>query len=185
MAIFEKDCLRCGRKMYRNKKSEADRNNWLFCNRSCFTAYKNTKRRKPITGYKKCLFCKTLFPFRASLKIRSSNGIASVKQIFCSSKCSLLNRNLNDNPAKKPAVRIKISQSRSRGELAGYGAKHTWVRNEFGHPYKCGCCGKLGEYTGTKWNIHYANISKKYKKIQNDWLPLCAKCHRKFDKKVG
>ena len=98
--IYKKNCIKCDKEMYRYKLSEARRDNWKFCSRSCSTADKNTKRRKEITGYKKCKLCETEFAFRSSLKIHPYGEVKSVIQKFCSLHCALLWRNKNANPAK-------------------------------------------------------------------------------------
>lgn len=35
----------------------------------------------------------------------------------------------------------------------------------------------------TPWNkkIHWANISRLYKRDLDDWMRLCAKCHKAYD----
>lgn len=65
----------------------------------------------------------------------------------------------------------------------GYSGLHKWARCNIGkHPIKCEICGEIGKINGTKWSIHYANISKKYKREKEDWKCLCTKCHRNYDK---
>ena len=31
------------------------------------------------------------------------------------------------------------------------------------------------------WSIHWANIDHKYRRNLDDWIGLCAKCHRRYD----
>lgn len=59
-----------------------------------------------------------------------------------------------------------------------YRGLHLWVVTALGQPTKCESCG-LGGLTGRK--IHWANISREYKRIVTDWARLCAKCHKAFD----
>lgn len=66
-----------------------------------------------------------------------------------------------------------------KGDKVGYLALHDWVRNNFGTPKKCEHCGKEG-LTGQR--INWANISGRYLRVKSDWVRLCVKCHRKFDK---
>lgn len=66
-----------------------------------------------------------------------------------------------------------------KGEKAGYVPKHLWIQRQKGKPTKCEHCGKDG-LTGRK--IHWANIDHKYRRILSDWIRLCAKCHKKYDK---
>lgn len=67
--------------------------------------------KKEIDGYRECLFCKSSFPFRNTLKVRGagmikSGGIGSGKQRFCSKKCALTFRN------KSIENRLKTSEAR-------------------------------------------------------------------------
>lgn len=64
-------------------------------------------------------------------------------------------------------------------EKIGYRGIHTWIILRLGKPKKCEHCKKDG-LTGRK--IHWANISHLYKRSEEDWIRLCAKCHGKYDK---
>ena len=63
-----------------------------------------------------------------------------------------------------------------KGDNAGYGAIHDWLKLHFGKPQFCEHCGKteVGFY-------EWANISKKHKRDRTDWLRLCVSCHHKYD----
>jgi len=65
-----------------------------------------------------------------------------------------------------------------KGEEAGYRVKHHWANKYLGKPRKCTFC-KKDNLTGH--NIHWANISGEYKRIEEDWIRLCAKCHKNYD----
>lgn len=65
-----------------------------------------------------------------------------------------------------------------KGDKAVYNSIHHWVRDTFGRPATCEYC--KGNFTGLK--IHWANISGQYKRDRSDWVRLCAKCHRKYDR---
>ena len=66
-----------------------------------------------------------------------------------------------------------------KGENVGYGALHDWVYRELGSPNKCSHCGKSSKFLQ---GMHWANISNEYRRNLKDWIRLCAKCHKKFDK---
>lgn len=69
-----------------------------------------------------------------------------------------------------------------KGENAGYDAKHDWVYRKLGVPKKCKHCGlPNGKHRG-QWILDWANKSHKYKRDVNDWIALCLKCHRAYDK---
>lgn len=65
-----------------------------------------------------------------------------------------------------------------KGERVSYSGLHIWLKNNFGQPNICEECGKKkqGHY------IHWANKSGEYKRVREDWIRLCAKCHWWFDR---
>jgi len=65
-----------------------------------------------------------------------------------------------------------------KGKKVKYRGNHMWVGRQLGKPTKCEHCKKDG-LTGHQ--IHWANISRKYKRILTDWIRLCAKCHGEYD----
>lgn len=65
-----------------------------------------------------------------------------------------------------------------KGDSVGYSALHSWIRKNKGTPKKCEHCGRTD-----KKKYEWANISGEYKRDLNDWIRLCTKCHREFDKK--
>jgi len=54
---------------------------------------------------------------------------------------------------------------------------HEWIKKQKGSArnYNCEICGE-------KQARHWSNKNHKYKKIINDWQPLCVKCHSIFDR---
>lgn len=65
-----------------------------------------------------------------------------------------------------------------RGEEAGYGAKHMWIRKHRGQPHYCEHC-KRSDLHDRDYN--WANISGEYKRDIYDYIRLCISCHRKYD----
>lgn len=57
-------------------------------------------------------------------------------------------------------------------------ALHKWIYRKFGSPMVCECCGKECE---NNHQIHWANRSNEYKRDRDDWIRLCASCHKRFD----
>lgn len=86
------------------------------------------------------------------------------------------NRNLENNPSKKGDQHWNWS-----GDQVTYRALHKWVVKVLGQPDTCEHCGKSG-LSGRQ--IHWANISRKYLRDKNDWIRLCVKCHKKYDKHI-
>lgn len=63
-----------------------------------------------------------------------------------------------------------------KGENAGYGAKHDWIKRWYGNPEICENCG-----TTTAPKYDWANISGKYLRDRKDWKRLCRSCHHLMD----
>jgi hypothetical protein len=66
-----------------------------------------------------------------------------------------------------------------KGNNVGYVALHMWVKKHLGNPKKCEHCGKKN-LRPRQYN--WANIDHKYRRKLEDWIRLCVKCHRKYDK---
>lgn len=64
-----------------------------------------------------------------------------------------------------------------KGSNAGYRAIHMWIQKHLGNPSQCQACNKIGD----GHFMHWANVSDQYKREKEDWLRLCAKCHKAFD----
>lgn len=68
------------------------------------------------------------------------------------------------------------------GDKVGKRAVHIWVEKWKGKPDTCESCGK----TGLKgYQIHWANVDHKYKRVLEDYIRMCVKCHGKYDKEHG
>ena len=67
------------------------------------------------------------------------------------------------------------------GDKPSYSSVHKWIVVMYGKPTTCEHCGKTG-LTGQK--INWANTNHEYKKVREEWMRLCAKCHRDYDKEV-
>jgi hypothetical protein len=63
------------------------------------------------------------------------------------------------------------------GEKAAYRTLHNWVERELGKSSYCSFCKK----TDLK-RYHWANVSGLYKRDLSDWIRLCVKCHKEYDK---
>jgi len=68
-----------------------------------------------------------------------------------------------------------------KGDEVGYRSLHHWIEKLKGKPTQCEFC-KTDNLTGHQ--IHWANKSQQYKRDLSDWLRLCVKCHRAYDKEV-
>jgi len=64
-----------------------------------------------------------------------------------------------------------------KGSNVGYDALHDWVRRWKGKASICVVCG-------SKKNVHWANKSHDYKRELDDFVELCAPCHKIYDSKA-
>ena len=65
------------------------------------------------------------------------------------------------------------------GDKVDYFGLHVWLPKVLGRPTTCEECGR----TGLKGHqIHWANRSGNYLRNVLDWIRLCAKCHKLYDK---
>ena len=60
------------------------------------------------------------------------------------------------------------------GDGVGYAALHDWVKRHRGRAEVCEFCN------GTE-RVQWANRSFQYKRVLDDWLSLCYRCHRRYD----
>ena len=108
------------------------------------------------------------------------------KGFYCSCKCCNSSRIpiWLHTPESKYKARIKLlerlsheaTHPRWKGAKAGYVSLHKWVYKHKGKPKKCSFCGLI---KGKR--LEWANKSNKYKRNLDDWIELCASCHRKYD----
>lgn len=67
------------------------------------------------------------------------------------------------------------------GDDVGYRALHHWVRRQLGRPMKCVLCGQEQTESGKK--VQWANKSGRYLRDKSDWICLCSRCHKWYDRK--
>jgi hypothetical protein len=65
-----------------------------------------------------------------------------------------------------------------KAEGFGYHSLHDWVARHKGKATKCEKCKNT-------INVQWANKSWEYKRELDDWLELCYRCHRKYDRAGG
>lgn len=131
---------------------------------------------------KNCLKCNKSFETRQKL-------INIGKGKYCSISCARKDHSpiwmhINyEGRGKKIGESIKKgnwTEERSsawKGERVSYYGLHMWVRKNLGSAKMCEDCGKQG----SGHSMHWANISKQYKRDLSDWKQLCPKCHAIFD----
>ena len=171
---YSKKCKQCGKLFY--KKVNVSKANWhnaLYCSRTCL----NHSNRSITSRTKKCVLCKTKFSIGPKGSSRDWNN-----RKYCSVTCTNLCRKPNQGSFKKNHTLSKEANNPSwKGDKAGYGAIHDWVRRHKGTPNTCEHCGKTG-LSGRR--IHWANIDKKYNRKLEDFIRLCVSCHNRYDERI-
>lgn len=66
-----------------------------------------------------------------------------------------------------------------KGEKVSYAGVHIWVKKWKGKPKNCEVCGAKDER-----RYHWANIDHKYRRVLEDYISMCASCHKKYDLKL-
>lgn len=64
-----------------------------------------------------------------------------------------------------------------KGKDVGYSSLHMWVNRHKNKPIECIECGEIKK-------LDWANIDHKYRRVLDDYIALCRKCHKRFDKKM-
>lgn len=89
----------------------------------------------------------------------------------------------NKTPWNKDKKCPSISNEKNgcwKGDSATYTAKHIWIKRKLGKAFMCinHLCDNISQ------NYQWANVSKKYKRDEDDWIMLCVRCHAKFDRRT-
>src|SRR3990167_5640602 len=87
---------------------------------------------------------------------------------FCSNRCA--NSGKNSHMWQE---NIKVEAVADRA----YYTIHTWVRRNKVKPEKCTKCGKAGNSRQIQW----ANIDNTYRRVLENYIGLCVRCHVIFD----
>jgi hypothetical protein len=164
------------------------------------------KQRDPKTGHfvktfneliKKCEICSVDFLCKNIHKYKTGR--------FCSKKCLGKFNSVNKH-GQKPyemteEIKDKIGKSKAgiaiwggtrlvswmigdknpnwQGDNVKYRELHHWIDQWNGKADHCENCGDK-----SKHRYHWANIDHKYKRVLEDYIQLCPKCHYKYDKDV-
>ena len=77
----------------------------------------------------------------------------------------------------KRQIKVGFDNYCYKGNNATYGSLHKWVKRWKGKPNRCDVCG-----ADDKRMYHWANIDHRYRRILDDYIPMCVSCHRKYNK---
>lgn len=139
------------------------------------------------TGFNKTCPCGTEFYCKKS---------TARKQKYCSQTCKYKYRvrprglvydvKVVNRSWIRPGERLSESTEFKKGvtshnfkaEGVGYCALHDWVKRHAGKATVC-------EFCSSTVNVQWANKSWEYKRDLSDWLSLCFRCHRTYDRQGG
>jgi len=112
--------------------------------------------------------------------------------------CETCRANFNDSPSNKRRFCSRSCKekwqsskpelaSRWKGEDGNTASIHRWINAmRGGRPSKCQWCNREpGRGKDGRAKIHWANLSRKYKRDILDWVAICISCHWRYDNKVA
>lgn len=171
----------CGAEFYKFPSQIRKRN---FCSPACRCA---NQPKKGLAGTTETCVCGVEFYVQPGLK-RSGKGK------FCSVACRRANMTRRSGlkydlkvvnktwyqPGNDPIHKFPkgVRPHNFKSEGVGYHSLHDWVARHKGKAAKCEKCKSTV-------NVQWANKSWKYKRELDDWLELCYRCHRKYDRNGG
>lgn len=82
------------------------------------------------------------------------------------------------NKNKRTPEQTGEKHVRWKGDKVGYVALHSWVSRWKGKPSLCEMCGNT-----TAKKFEWANVDHKYRRVLDDYIRLCTKCHTNYDRK--
>ena len=111
-------------------------------------------------------------PMRSEVKLKLSQSLkgrtswAKGKTFSAEYRKKLSIAHMGDNPCQ--------------AKNASYYSTHGWISRHKVRPDVCSHCKQKKTYT-----LQWANTDHKYRLDINDWIALCASCHRIYDLKNG
>lgn len=119
-----------------------------------------------------CPVCKKTF--------RATKDFKERKQKYCSAICyrEIWVKTIRPRMKDNPGLIGELNPS-WKGDNVGYWGIHVWIQKQLGKPNKCEHCN----LTNCK-KYEWASKNHSYKRDIKEWLRLCTKCHREYDKKI-
>ena len=114
-------------------------------------------------------------------KLKTARSLKYLKtRKFCSLDCYHKSSNSRKGKFKNGHKSLNKSGKESSswlGDDVGYSGLHSWVRRTLGSANKCQFC-ETKDVNRYEW----ASKEHKYLRDKNEWISLCCKCHRNYDK---
>lgn len=152
-----------------------------FCSKKCMGS---SKKKNQICIQCKVNICERHSKFFCSYKCRGDfrrgkkvTWAVTRKPGYVSPKKGI---KLSDDIRKKMSdTKRSITLYNFKGDDAAYNTKHQWVYLRKGKANQCTNCGKINN------RIHWSNVDHKYRRNVDDYVALCAKCHKRYDMENG
>lgn len=109
--------------------------------------------------------------YKIGMNPNSRNGFKKGHKVWAG-------KHLSDD--HKNNIRNKMIGSNNpcwKGDKAKVAAMHDWIKRKKGKPNLCEVCG-----TTKAKKFEWANIDHKYKRLLEDYIRMCTKCHLSFDR---
>lgn len=78
----------------------------------------------------------------------------------------------------RPPVTHRTDEKNPAWKYGCYDYIHDWIVRVAGKPDTCEHCHLKSK---NNHKIQWANRDHKYRRVREDWLRLCASCHKKYD----
>jgi len=136
---------------------------------------------------KKCVICSVLVTnystYCAKCRTVTTKGANNFNWTGGKPSCLVCKKKLTRYDAKYCGEHRAIDNTGSnnyqwKGDNVGYHGLHKWVERQLGKLKECSHCGTVDETKRYEW----ASVSREYKRIKDDWVRLCRKCHGQYDK---
>ncbi|MCK9319812.1 hypothetical protein [Methanoculleus sp.] len=93
-----------------------------------------------------------------------------------------ISRKIKEGIKKKKNLTFEETKTTNwKGDKVGKIGIHIWVKKWKGAPNICEQCGKVIENPS---DIHWHNIDHKYRRVLDDYIRLCRKCHGEKNKQL-
>lgn len=156
---------KCGR-VFEDHRSRVESGRTKYCSKECFFKYRDLsqpRKKYDVSKGNKGWFPKGNIPWSALHPELCKPNKGSIKK---GQRISV------DTEFKKGVLPHNY-----KGDSVGYYALHAWVIRIKGSACIC-------EHCNTTNNVEWANKSHEYKRDIHDFIPLCKKCHKKYDKET-
>ncbi|KKL53679.1 hypothetical protein LCGC14_2273010 [marine sediment metagenome] len=162
-AVEVKQCSQCNEikaLSYFNKRYPIGKYRTACKDCAAKSAKRNYDKRRQRGSSKKCLQC--------------GKNVKTDANRFCSSSCSNFYRGYEGE-----------NHPRWVGDNISYCGVHSWMNKNFKKSPICNFCKKTPKKgRDGRTNLEWANVSGKYLRDRSDWIILCCKCHKEYDRET-